>query len=275
MSDSFDVSLAEFGRGVVMVSRQRPVMVECWASWSRPCRQLRPVVEHLTNLLQGQLLLARVDIEREPELAQQLEVDTVPDLRLFVGGREVDRLLGFHSNRQVLAWLRPHMPSPADEAIAATEAALKARSRTTAHVRAAEAVRADNQNPRAFEVQIRAALLNHDHITARAALSQLKDFDGCEELIAQLEPLVEMSSERFAFANVDPDSLSGRYAQALAAIGKTAWADALAHLMAIVDEEPDWQEGKARQRLRDLFAMLGEHDPLVHDYQARLNRLGY
>lgn len=107
----FDVSEQDFSEKVLEASRQRPVMVDFWAEWCPPCRALTPVLEKVTRGLHGEALLAKVEADENMRLAGCYQLRGFPTVILFVGGEEVGRFSGAHSEQQVRAFLSDHLPA--------------------------------------------------------------------------------------------------------------------------------------------------------------------
>src|SRR3984885_1460897 len=100
-----DVELATFMADVIEASKTVPVVVDFWATWCGPCKQLTPVLEKLIRGYKGALRLAKVDIDRNQEIAQQMGVQSVPSVFAFFQGRPVDGFAGALPEAQVKAWL--------------------------------------------------------------------------------------------------------------------------------------------------------------------------
>jgi putative thioredoxin len=268
MSDVLAVSSAEFEREVVDESRRRPVLVDLWAGWCGPCRQLKPILHGVVQRLAGRARLATVDTDAERELAASMGVSSIPDVRLYVGGGEVDRFVGLRGAEQVLAWLKPHLRSPADDEARAAEVAWTAGDRDTATSHATNALGIDRAHAGALAVLLRVALASGDLQLARSLSGQLaKAPDGAARAL-ELAPLLEMGAELSGLDRADPKAV--RYAASIEAMLVGDAERALGLLLESVREDKTWNGGKARARMVEIFAIVGKRSALSEDYRSRL-----
>src|ERR1700733_7717293 len=100
-----DVELATFMADVIEASKTVPVVVDFWATWCGPCKQLTPILEKLVRAYKGAVRLAKVDIDRNQEIAQQMGVQSVPAVFAFIQGRPVDGFAGAQPEAQIKSWV--------------------------------------------------------------------------------------------------------------------------------------------------------------------------
>ena len=101
----FDVTEETFNNDVALRSRTTPVIVDLWAEWCGPCKQLSPVLEKLANEAAGAWVLAKIDVDANPRLAQAFQAQSIPMVVAIVGGQMVDAFLGAMPEAQIRQWL--------------------------------------------------------------------------------------------------------------------------------------------------------------------------
>lgn len=114
----FDVTEQDFAEKVLEASRDRPVMVDFWADWCPPCRVLTPVLEKVTHALQGEVQLAKVEVDDNMRLAGRYQLRGFPTVILFVRGAEAGRFSGARTEQQVRAFLSDHLSGASPAAAA-------------------------------------------------------------------------------------------------------------------------------------------------------------
>src|SRR5262245_37367263 len=109
-----EVAAATFAQDVLEASKQAPVVVDFWAPWCGPCRALGPILEKLADEYGGRFRLAKVNSDENLELSREFNVRSIPDVRVFRDGRQVDQFTGALPERQVRAFIDGVVPSPAE-----------------------------------------------------------------------------------------------------------------------------------------------------------------
>jgi thioredoxin len=92
-----------------------PVLIDLYADWCQPCKQLEPILEQIANELSGKLKIVRVDVEKSPMLARSFRVQSIPMLVLIAQGRPVDQVVGLVDKKTLLEMVQPFLPAAADE----------------------------------------------------------------------------------------------------------------------------------------------------------------
>ncbi len=280
---SFDVGSADFQEKVIAASHRTLVLVDFWAEWCAPCRVLKPILEKLAAEYGGRFVLAKLNSDRDQEIAGRYGVRSIPNVKAFVNGEMVDEFTGALPEIQIRAFIDGLLPSPAEPLrIAAQEA----RARGDSDVACSLLADARELDPANEAVQLDLAEIHldqHGTEAARAILDALehraRDAARHGALQARLKLLV-------AGGGADPAALAARIAANagdLDARLQLAHALALAHdyrpaleqLLECVRRDRKWQDEAARKSMLDLFTLLGgnaQYDDLVREFRIQLAR---
>lgn len=281
MTSSFviEATTENFEQEVIERSGSVPVVVDFWAAWCNPCRMLGPVLEKLAQEYDGKFVLAKVDTERDPELAGQMGVRSIPAVFAFRDGNAVDAFVGVQPESVIRTWIDRLLPAPAE-------------------VIAAEAGRLERTDPRAAEAKYNTALMLDSDLPAaqlglaRIALEQGR-FEDAQARIAGLERrgFLEPEAERVKAelilrsqasqagsvesvraalaANPNDKDLKFQLAEALAAAGQ--YQQALELCLDLVERDRKGIGEQARRTMIAIFQLLPPDSELIAEYQRQLS----
>ena len=277
-----DADEPSFERDVIERSRELPVVVDFWAPWCGPCRQLGPVLEKLADEYNGKFLLVRANVDSMPNVAGSFNVQSIPAVYALRDAALVDFFVGVKSEAQLRAWIDPLLPSEAETLVAQAGKlpASDAAAAEAAYRRAAEL----DPNLSSAKIGLAALLLEQGRADeARAIIDEL-------ETRGYLEPEAETLKARLHLAAspqspADLDALRAlaadsknlpaqvALAEALAAAGQ--YEEALKTALAVVETHNKEFVEPARQLMVDIFRLLGEDSDLTTDYRRRLSTALY
>ncbi|MEL0161974.1 MAG: thioredoxin [Halieaceae bacterium] len=259
-------------------SLNRPVVVDFWADWCGPCKQLMPILEKLAAEYQGAFLLAKVNADEQQMLAQQLGVRSLPTVMVIKDGQPVDGFSGAQPESAVREMLDKHVPSPQADALAEAEQRLAEGDIPGALTLYRGAWEESGQKPE-FTMAYAGALIAANRLDeAEALLADIKMVDQdarYEQLKAQIElqrqaarsPEVEALEADLAS---DEQNHEVRIKLAVQLSSHGQYREALEHLLVVLRADRDWGNGEAKRVYLDMIATIGKGDPLAADYQRKL-----
>lgn len=279
-----DGTSASFGKDVIEASRDALVLVDFWAAWCGPCKQLTPIIEKVVKSYGGKVRLVKIDTDAHPAIAGQLRIQSLPTVYAFRDGRPLDGFTGQLPESQVRAFIDRLLGDDGEGDIAAVlesaEGALNAGDLQGAAEAFAAVLQEDQQNVQALAGLARCYLISGDPARAEQTLSLVPpDKQGSAPVqsaraaldLAKLAGKSDNSAELEQRLAANPADHQARFdlAVALAARGKKDVA--LNHLLEIMSRDRSWNDDAARKQLVQLFDAWGPKDEHTIDGRRRLS----
>ena len=283
--DVIDVTMDNFMAEVVEASNAKVVLLQFWASWCGPCKALGPILEKVAASFSN-VRVARVNIDENEALAQQMRVQSVPAVFGVVGGRPIDGFAGAQSEsavRQFVEKLVAQAPGVADilPLIEAGKAALSARQGEQALDQFQQALAKQPDSLEALSGMVRALVMMGELESAREIVDSLDEerharpeMRDAISAIELAEKSGEAAGETAAFRaaiEANPDDLQAHQDLALALYASGQTGEAMEILLASIKKDKDWQEGAARTQLFEIFSALGPMDKDVIAARRKLS----
>jgi len=285
-----DVSTATFEADVIRLSMEVPVIVDFWADWCGPCKQLAPALEKAVAAQKGKVRLAKVDIDRNPDLAQALRIQSIPTVYAFFQGRPVDAFQGALPESQVKQFverLAQHGGGAgADDGIQAVldqaKEALEAGHFDDAIALYRAVLGEEPETPAAFAGLVRALVAKGDTDDAQSVLKQVPAAIANHAEIAQAKSALDLALQAQNAGPLgpltdavarDPSDHQARYDLAMALYAAGRQQEAIDHLIEGVRRDRAWNEEQARKQLVKFFEALGPMDPVTVAGRRRLSSI--
>ena len=281
-----DGTTSSFAADVMEASRAVPVIVDFWAPWCGPCKQLTPIIEKVVKSYAGKVRLVKINIDEHPALAGQLRVQSVPTVYAFRDGRPIDGFMGAQPERAVKEFvdrlLGDEQEADLAQVLAAAEQALEAGDLQSAAEIYAAVLQEDKQNVDAL-VGLANCYLKSGDVQRAAHTLELVPPDKREQAIVQgLTAALELAQKASGPDNRDqlaarlaanPLDHQARFDLAVALAARGAKEQALDALLEIVRRDRKWNDEAARKQLVQLFDAWGPKDPLTLDGRRRLSSI--
>jgi putative thioredoxin len=281
-----DSSTAGFAKDVLDASRDALVLVDFWAAWCGPCKQLTPILEKVVRSYAGKVRLVKINTDEHSAIAAQLRVQSLPTVYAFRDGRPLDGFMGAQPESVVRAFIDRLLGGEAEADLAGTieaaEQALEAGDLQTAVEAFAAVLQEDQHNPQALAGLARCYLKSGDTARAEQTLALVppdkRTVSAVQSARAALD-LAKLAGESDNRAELErrlaanPADHAARFDLAVASAARGRKAEALDHLLEIVRRDRNWNEQAARKQLVQLFDAWGPKDALTIDGRRRLSSL--
>jgi len=275
----------DFLRDVIEASREVPVLVDFWAPWCGPCRQLTPILEKAVRAAKGAVRLVKLNIDEHPQIPGQMGVQSIPAVFAFQDGRPVDGFMGALPESRVNDFIARLIGDSAGDTAAdleAAEAALSAGDVNSAAQLFGEVMQKDRENAQALAGLAKCYIKTGDLARAEQTLALVPPAKADSSPVASARAALELARKTPAAGDIealraklaaDPKDPQARFDLALALNAKGDRSGALDELLAVVAKNRGWNDDAARKQLLQLFDAWGPADPSTIAGRQRLSSL--
>ena len=286
MSFVIDINQDQFLEEVVEKSKTTPVIVDFWAPWCGPCKQLTPTLENVVNRKNGKVILAKINVDENQGIASQLNIQSIPTVYGFVDGKPLDAFQGAQPESKVEAMIDKMIEAtPGNEIPKLIEEAdqLFSDQKFEESLKLFESlVGMDPGNPRIITGMLR-------------CLIQIKRFDDANEMfdsfdekilendeIIKIKKLLDATNKEdnkvlderlIQEVNNDPKNMDLRFKLANSYLSLSETEKGFNELLKIFEQNPNWNEEAAKKKLLEFFDLLGFNDPNVVEARKKLSSM--
>jgi len=285
-----DATSATFMTDVIEASRDAAIVVDFWAPWCGPCKQLAPALEKAVKDTRGKVRLVKVNIDQNPDLAQQMRIQSMPAVYAFKNGRPVDGFVGALPESQVKTFVQrlaqlaggAASPSPIDEAMTAAKEALDAGDTGNAGAIYAQILQHEPGHPGAAAGLARCHIQNGDAKSAESVLAAVPADRANDPEIVAVKAQLDLARQAADAGDVaelmekiahNPADHQARFDLAMALFAKNKREAAIDELLELFRRDRKWNEEGARKQLLKFFEAMGPTDPLTVSGRRRLSSL--
>jgi putative thioredoxin len=281
-----DTTTQAFVKDVIEESKRQPVLVDFWAPWCGPCKQLTPILEKAVKAAKGKVKLVKMNIDDHPAIPGQMGIQSIPAVIAFVGGQPADGFMGALPESQVVAFLerltKDRIGGEAQDLLKAADAALAEGDAAGAAEMYAQLLAEDGANVAALGGLARAYVETGALEQARQTLAMVPEAKQNDAAVAAARAALELAEQAKTVGPIDeleqkvaanPLDHQARFDLAVALNGKGQRADALEHLITIVKRDRKWNDDGARKQLVQFFDAWGPTDEATIDGRKRLSSI--
>ena len=288
---SIDLTNENFVQEVIEKSKSTPVIVDFWAPWCEPCKQIGPILDKLVASSNGRVALTKMNIDDYPEISQQLQIQSIPAILGFHNGQPVDGFVGVQPESSIKTFVEKL-------------AALNGPSDNDLAIEQGKALFSDKNYNEALEVFGKIAQSEPDNVTALSMLAncylKINEVDLAKEILSNIENPDKEKNQDFMSAKsgieifekaqdseVDdaditdlekkigenPENHEIRFSIAINLMGKGDYENAIAHFLFIIENDRMWNDEAPRKNLLEIFNALGPTDELAIEGRKKLSSI--
>lgn len=281
-----DTTMATFRQDVIAESMKQPVLVDFWAPWCGPCKQLTPVIEKAVKAAGGKVKLVKMNIDEHPQIAGQLGVQSIPAVFAFSKGQPVDGFMGALPEREIAGFIErlvgPAGPSPAEALLTEANALAEEGDAAGAAELYGAVLAQDPENMAALAALSRLHLDLGDIEGAKRFLAMTPEAKQGEAAIVAVRAAIQLAEQAASLGDAgdlearvaaDPEDHQARFDLAIALNARGERDQAVEHLVEIVRRDRTWNEDGGRKQLLQFFEAWGVMDPATVAGRRRLSTL--
>jgi putative thioredoxin len=281
-----DTTTQTFVKDVIEESKRQPVLVDFWAEWCGPCKQLTPVLEKVVRAAKGKVKLVKMDIDKHPAIPGQLGIQSIPAVFAFVNGQPVDGFMGALPESQVTAFIerltKDRIGGEEQDLLKTADAALASGDAAAAADLYAQILAEDAANTAALAGMARAYLASGALEQAKQTLAMVPEAKRNETPVAAARAALELAEQAKSVGplneleqkvKANPLDHQARFDLAVAMNSKNRRQEAVDNLIEIVRRDRKWNDDGARKQLVQFFEAWGPTDEATVQGRKRLSSI--
>ncbi|MEI7805250.1 MAG: thioredoxin [Hyphomicrobiales bacterium] len=281
-----DTTTQTFMKDVIEESKRQPVLVDFWAPWCGPCKQLTPIIEKVVKSAKGKVKLVKMNIEEHPAVSQQMGIQSIPAVIAFVNGQPADGFMGALPEAQVIAFLerltKEKLGGGDTDLLKVADAALAAGDATKAAEIYTQLLAQDGGNIAALAGLARCHVAAGAFEPAKQTLALVPEAKRNDPAVAAARAAIELAEQAKSVGPADeleqkvaanPLDHQARFDLATALNAKGQRAEAVNHLIEIIKRDRKWNDDGARKQLVQFFDAWGPTDEATVDGRKRLSSI--
>jgi putative thioredoxin len=288
VADGFikDTTTQTFVKDVIEESRRQPVLVDFWAPWCGPCKQLTPVLEKTVKAAKGKVKLVKMNIDEHPAIPGQMGIQSIPAVIAFVNGQPADGFMGALPESQVIAFLerltKDRIGGEAKDQLTAADAALAEGDAAGAADIYSQVLAEDPESVPALAGLVRCYVETGAIDQAKQTLAMIPEAKRNDSAVAAARAALDLAEQAKSLGPIaeleqkvaaNPLDHQARFDLALALNGKGQRQDALDHLISIVKRDRKWNDDGARKQLVQFFDAWGPTDEATVEGRRKLSSI--
>ena len=285
-----EVITENFMAEVIERSKETPVIVDFWAPWCEPCKQLTPIIEKIIKEKNGNVILAKMNIDESPEVAQQLKIQSIPAVMAFNDGQPVDGFVGVQPEKNISEFVNKisslKNSSTIEENINAGKKYIDEGDLETAALVFSEILKIESENISAKSLLARCLLRSDQLSEAENLINNISpDAEKNQDYVSvRSEVEIFKNAKNNPISNKQEEELKGNIknnpknyqlkldlAKLLVAKGENE--NAINELLEIIEVDAKWNDGAARKQLIEIFNILGNENILVIEGRKKLSSM--
>ncbi|MFL6796400.1 MAG: thioredoxin [Xanthobacteraceae bacterium] len=281
-----DTTTQTFMKDVIEESKRQPVLVDFWAEWCGPCKQLAPVLEKVVKAAKGKVKLVKMDIDKHPSIPGQLGIQSIPAVFAFVNGQPVDGFLGALPEGQITAFIerltKDRIGGEEQDLLKEADAALAEGDAAGAADLYAQVLAQDSANVAALAGLARSYVLTGALEQAKQTMALIPEAKRNDPAVVAARAALDLSEQAKSVGPIgeleakvaaDPRDHQARFDLAVGLNGQGRRQEAVDNLLEIVRRDRKWNDDGARKQLVQFFEAWGPTDEATVNGRKRLSSI--